>query len=58
MGTYVDPDKMVAARKAGASPWELHERACAGEFAQAQPYDPRVLLSSRVQVTAARNPPP
>ena len=30
---YVDPDKMIAARKAGASPWELHERAFAGEFA-------------------------
>ena len=44
MGTYVDPDKMIAARKAGASPWELHERARAGEFAPLQPYDPRVLL--------------
>ena len=44
MGTYVNPDKMIAARMAGASPWELHERACAGEFAPAQPYDPRVLL--------------
>ena len=29
----IDPDKMVAARKAGASPWELHERAGDGEFA-------------------------
>jgi hypothetical protein len=44
IGTYVDPDKMIAARKAGASPWRLHDRACAGEFAPAQPYDPRVLL--------------
>jgi catechol 2,3-dioxygenase len=44
MGTYVDPDKMIAARKAGASPWELHERARAGEFAPSQPYDSRVLL--------------
>jgi catechol 2,3-dioxygenase len=44
MGTYVDPDKMIAARKAGAAPWELHERAFAGEFAPAKPYDPRVLL--------------
>jgi hypothetical protein len=42
--TYVDPDKMIAARTAGASPWELHERAHAGEFAPPQPYDPRVLL--------------
>jgi len=28
-----DPDKLIAARKAGASPWELHQRAMAGEFA-------------------------
>jgi len=33
MGTYIDPDKMVAAREAGASPWELHQRTWAGEFA-------------------------
>jgi catechol 2,3-dioxygenase len=44
MGTYIDPDKMISARKAGASSWELHERAQAGEFAPVQPYDPRVLL--------------
>ena len=44
MGTYVDPDKMILARKAGASAWELHERAYAGEFAPPQPFDPRVLL--------------
>jgi catechol 2,3-dioxygenase len=44
MGKYVDPDRMVAAREAGASPWELHECAWAGEFAPAKPYDPRVLL--------------
>jgi len=37
----VDPDRMVAARRAGASPWELHERALAGEFAPSQPHDPR-----------------
>jgi hypothetical protein len=33
MGKYVDPDKAIAAREAGASPWELHERAWTGEFA-------------------------
>ena len=38
---FVDPDKMIAARKAGASPWEVHERAFAGEFAPTTPYDPR-----------------
>jgi catechol 2,3-dioxygenase len=36
---------MIAARKAGASPWELHERAFSGEFAPVQPYDPRALLA-------------
>jgi catechol 2,3-dioxygenase len=36
----VDPDKMIAARQAGASPWELHERAFAGEFAPTKPFDP------------------
>jgi len=37
----VDPDKMIAARKAGLAPWELHERAIAGDFAPAKPFDPR-----------------
>ncbi len=41
---FVDPDKLIAARKAGASPWEVHERSFAGEFAPAKPYDPRGLL--------------
>jgi len=35
----VDPEKMVAARKAGASPWEVHERAVAGEFTPATSYE-------------------
>jgi len=34
---HVDPEKMFAARIAGASPRELHERAFAGEFAPARP---------------------
>jgi catechol-2,3-dioxygenase len=34
---HVDPDKMLAARKAGMPSWELHERAVAGEFAPAKP---------------------
>jgi catechol 2,3-dioxygenase len=41
---FVDPEKMVAARKVGASPWELHERAFAGEFAPEKPADARALL--------------
>ena len=40
----IDPDKMIAARKAGASPWEVHERAFAGEFAPTKPYDYRTFL--------------
>jgi catechol-2,3-dioxygenase len=35
----VDPERMIAARKAGASAWELHERSVAGEFAPAKPYE-------------------
>jgi len=41
---FVDPDKMIEAREARASPWEVHERAFAGELAPAKPYDPRALL--------------
>jgi catechol 2,3-dioxygenase len=44
MGTYVDPDKLVAARKAGVSFAELHRRAYAGEFPPSGPVDPRVLM--------------
>jgi hypothetical protein len=40
MMAHVDPEKMIAARKAGASAWELHERAVAGEFSPAKPYNP------------------
>ena len=36
----IDPDKLVAARNGGASPWEIHELAAAGEFAPAKSYDP------------------
>lgn len=39
MFVFVDPEKMIGARRAGASPWELHERAFAGEFAPTKPYD-------------------
>lgn len=36
---FIDPEKLIAARKAGASPWEIHQRAFAGEFVPAKPYD-------------------
>jgi len=35
----IDLDKLIAARKAGASAWELHERAVAGEFTPAASYE-------------------
>jgi catechol 2,3-dioxygenase len=44
LGIFVDPEKMVAARDAGASPWELHVRARGGEFAPARAYDLRVMF--------------
>jgi catechol 2,3-dioxygenase len=36
---FIDPEKLVAARKAGAAPWEIHERALSGEFQPAEPYE-------------------
>ena len=44
MGAYVDPEKMIAARTAGMSVEELHQRAYAGEFPPPKPMDPRVLM--------------
>ena len=44
MGTSIDPEQLMAARKAGAAPAELHRRAYAGEFPPSRPMDPRVLL--------------
>ncbi len=35
----VEPEKMIEALKTGASAWEIHERAVAGEFAPAKTYD-------------------
>jgi len=37
----IDLDKLVAGRKTGTSPWELHKRAMAGDFAPAEPFGPR-----------------
>jgi catechol 2,3-dioxygenase len=44
LGVFVDPDKMIVAREAGATPWELHKRAWQGEFAPAGKFDPSKLL--------------
>jgi len=35
----VDPEKLIAARKSGASPWEVHERSVAGEFTPDASFD-------------------
>ena len=37
----IDLEKMLAARKTGASAWDLHQRAQAGEFSPESPLDPR-----------------
>jgi catechol 2,3-dioxygenase len=42
IGVQVDPDRMVEARAAGASPTELHRRAYAGEFDPGTPLNPRL----------------
>jgi catechol-2,3-dioxygenase len=44
IGVQVDPQRMVAARGAGASPDELHRRAYAGEFDPGTPLDARLPL--------------
>jgi catechol 2,3-dioxygenase len=36
----IDPEKLTAARNAGASASDLHERAMAGKFAPSKPIDP------------------
>jgi catechol 2,3-dioxygenase len=44
IGVPVDPDKLIEARRVGASREELHVRAYAGEFLPVGPIDPRVPL--------------
>ena len=44
IGQFVDPDQIVAIRKAGASHADIHRRAYAGEFPPSSPVDPRVPL--------------
>ncbi len=45
IGTPVDPEQMIAARKAGASFAELHQRAYASEFKPSAPLDLRFPLT-------------
>lgn len=42
IGAPFDPDRLIAARDAGATPAELHTRAYAGEFAPSKPQDLRL----------------
>jgi catechol 2,3-dioxygenase len=42
IGVNIDPDQVIAARQAGASPQELHRRAYAGEFTSTTPLDLRL----------------
>jgi catechol 2,3-dioxygenase len=44
MGSYADPEELIAARTAGVAPEEIHRRAYAGEFTPTLPVDPRVLM--------------
>jgi hypothetical protein len=41
IGHFVDPDKLVKARQAGAPASELSERAGRDEFIPDEPYDPQ-----------------
>jgi catechol 2,3-dioxygenase-like lactoylglutathione lyase family enzyme len=44
LGVFLDPDKMIIAREAGATPWEVHKRAWLGQFEPAKPFDPTTML--------------
>jgi catechol 2,3-dioxygenase len=44
IGSFVDPDAMIAARATGVSVEEVHRRAYAGEFQPSKPMDTRVLM--------------
>ena len=42
IGTQIDPDQLVAARRAGLSADEIHRRAYAGEYSPQEPLDLRL----------------
>jgi catechol 2,3-dioxygenase len=44
MGHYIDPEKLLQAGEAGATPSQLSARALKDELVPVQVYDPRVLL--------------
>jgi catechol-2,3-dioxygenase len=45
IGTYVDPEQLIAAWRAGVSADDLHRRAYAGEFAPAADQDLRIPMA-------------
>ena len=52
MGADVDPDQIYAARKAGMSVVEIHERAYSGEFCGAIGFYRHCLAVGAMQATA------
>ena len=44
LGTEIDPSKMIVAREAGATAWDLHMRASQGEFAPEVAFNPASML--------------
>ncbi len=46
IGVSLDPERVLAAREAGATPSELHDRAYAGEFDPASPLDLRLPVAA------------
>jgi catechol 2,3-dioxygenase-like lactoylglutathione lyase family enzyme len=52
MGTDVDPEQMIAARAAGMSVAEIHERAYAGEFCSANGFYRHCLITAANRSTA------
>jgi catechol 2,3-dioxygenase len=46
IGIEVDPDKLLAASEAGASPEDIHRRAYSGEFPPDAPFDLRLPVAA------------
>jgi catechol 2,3-dioxygenase len=44
IGAFIDPEQIVAARREGLTPWEIHERASRGEYPATLPIDFRMPL--------------
>jgi catechol-2,3-dioxygenase len=44
IGGFVDPEQIVAARREGLTPWDIHERAFRGEYPATRPIDFRLPL--------------